>query len=273
MKVRLLIVILLIVSCKKSPSIADISTLDEISYEEMLQQASSNTLIVRDDVVYIDENNNVLSNEEKESRNEDLMYAKWLVNEQNELVMVQLQSRENALKWLSDRPVIKDNSQIDCNQLDMLLERIYRRDQENRSSQAILPKVDSLNLVAIEAVIDKCGMPTIENSGEMGPSAVWLVIQHASADKRKKYFPMLLEASKKGDLDRQDIALMQDRMLMDAGKPQLYGSQVTVDESGEYVLYDLRDPETVDQRRAVMNLMPLKEYLNFFEIEFNVPQK
>lgn len=66
---------------------------------------------------------------------------------------------------------------------------------------------------------------------------------------------------------------MQDRMLMDAGKPQLYGSQVTVNESGEYMLYDLRDPETVDQRRAVMNLMPLKEYLNFFEIEFNVPQK
>ncbi len=104
-------------------------------------------------------------------------------------------------------------------------------------------------------------------------SAIWLVIQHASAEKRTQYFPQLLEASKQGDLERQDIALMQDRMLMDSGKPQLYGSQILMNQDGTYELHELKDPSTVDSRRAMMGMGPLSEYVSHWGLEFNVEQK
>jgi hypothetical protein len=42
----------------------------------------------------------------------------------------------------------------------------------------------------------------------------------------KKYFPQIEEAVKNGDLSKQQYALMKDRILMDEGKPQIYGSQI-----------------------------------------------
>ena len=61
---------------------------------------------------------------------------------------------------------------------------------------------------------------------------------------------------------------MKDRALMHNGEPQIYGSQVVNDE-----LYELVEPEYVDQKREEIGMEPLKDYLNRFGIEFNVEQK
>lgn len=79
---------------------------------------------------------------------------------------------------------------------------------------------------------------------------------------------MLEESAERGDIEWGSIALMKDRALMYDEKPQIYGSQVMNNE-----LYELAEPEYVDQRRAKMGLGPLKEYLKYFDIEFNVEQK
>ena len=55
---------------------------------------------------------------------------------------------------------------------------------------------------------------------------------------------------------------------MHNGEPQIYGSQVA---NGE--LYDLFEPEYVDQKREGIGMEPLKDYLNRLGIEFNVEQK
>ena len=55
---------------------------------------------------------------------------------------------------------------------------------------------------------------------------------------------------------------------MHDGLPQKYGSQVI---GGK--LYQLEDPEFVNQRRKEMGMEPLEEYLARFGIEFNVEQK
>jgi len=58
--------------------------------------------------------------------------------------------------------------------------------------------------------------------------------------------------------------LMKDRMLMDEGKPQIYGSQI---KNGK--LYKLENPETVNERRKEMGLEPIEDYLKYFNIQFN----
>ena len=53
---------------------------------------------------------------------------------------------------------------------------------------------------------------------------------------------------------------MYDRVELAAGRRQLYGSQYKCVD-GQYDVYDLKDPEGVDARRALMGMQPLQDYL------------
>lgn len=53
-------------------------------------------------------------------------------------------------------------------------------------------------------------------------------------------------------------------MLMDEGKPQIYGSQI---KNGK--LYKLENPKTVNERRKEMGMEPIEDYLKYFNIQFN----
>jgi hypothetical protein len=79
-----------------------------------------------------------------------------------------------------------------------------------------------------------------------------------------KYFPLIEKAVKNGDLSKEQYALMKDRILMDEGKPQIFGSQI---KNGK--LYDLEAPETVNERRQEMGLEPIEDYLKRFDITFD----
>ena len=70
------------------------------------------------------------------------------------------------------------------------------------------------------------------------------------------------------------MALMEDRILMGEGEPQIYGSQLRGSgPNGEFELWKIKDPEYVNQRRAEVGLGPLEEYVARWGVEFNVPQK
>ncbi len=246
--------------------------LTRINYDEMTDMIMANKFTMPDDVKYYDKNGNLLSKEEKEALSNELPFANWFINDQNILRKVEFQDLETAMLALKKEPIFRNINQVDCNNLNRILERIHDRDQDNRGDNMIDEEIDHNNLAAIEQILEKCGMPTIANAGEKGMSAIWLVIQHASAEKRTEYFPMLLKAAENGDLERQDIALMQDRMLMDADEPQLYGSQIIMNEDGTYELYDLKEPEKVDARRAIMGLGPLSDYVAYWGLTFDTSQ-
>ncbi|MFD2552706.1 DUF6624 domain-containing protein [Bizionia sediminis] len=166
---------------------------------------------------------------------------------------------------------------IDCKKKAEILDEIYSLDQDMRKSDNhddYNPEIDRQNLVKVVSLIENCGMPTTKEITSKQMSAIWLVFQHADNENRKKYFPLLKKASKNGDLKKSHIALMQDRILMMDGKPQIYGSQITQNnETNKWELYKLDNPEFVDKRRAEVGLEPLKEYVQNWNIEFNVKQK
>ncbi|MNY46168.1 hypothetical protein D3C86_1813250 [compost metagenome] len=59
--------------------------------------------------------------------------------------------------------------------------------------------------------------------GEPTNEAAWYVIQHSK--KIAHYFPMIQEAGASNELPFTKVAMMQDRMLVQEGKEQLYGTQ------------------------------------------------
>lgn len=138
----------------------------------------------------------------------------------------------------------------------------------------LIVKEDSLNTLAVVEIIEEFGWPGKSLVGGKANTAVWLVIQHAPLELQEKYLPLMKASVEKGESQGNQLALLEDRIEMYQGRPQVYGSQITKDmETNEWKLHELIDPEYVDQRRASVGLGPLSEYVKRWNIEFNVPQK
>ena len=79
------------------------------------------------------------------------------------------------------------------------------------------------------------------------------------------------EAVKKGKAQPQDLALLEDRILTNQGKEQIYGSQVRTNEEGKFEFFPIRDEPNVNKRRASVGLPPLEEYAKYFGITYVLP--
>ena len=156
---------------------------------------------------------------------------------------------------------------VNCEEKGQILSEVHESDQRIRKEKDFLKhaKEDHKNQELVISIIEKCGMPTLNEVNQFEMDAIWLGLQHTNKKYRKKYFPQIEAAVNNGDLSKEQYALMKDRILMDDGKPQIYGSQI---KNGK--LYKLEDPENVNERRKEMGLGPIEEYLKFFNIEFEV---
>lgn len=155
---------------------------------------------------------------------------------------------------------------VDCSKKAQILSEVLESDQRIRRSNDFIKyaKEDHRNQELVISIIEKCGMPTLKEVDQRRMDAIWLGLQHSTKEIRKKYFPQVEKAVKNGDLSKGQYALMKDRMLMDEGKPQIYGSQI---ENGK--LYELENPKTVNERRKEMGMEPIEDYLKQFNIQFN----
>ncbi len=121
-------------------------------------------------------------------------------------------------------------------------------------------------------LLDKYGWPTASEVTEYAAAGASLVINHTSYALRSRYFPMLEEAFKKGEAQPLRYAKMRDRLLVEEGKKQLYGTQIKF-ENLMREPYPIKDPEYVDKRREEIGLGPLSPYLKAkFDIDWQVIQ-
>lgn len=147
-----------------------------------------------------------------------------------------------------------------------LLRRFERDQTARRASSAAdfddMSRVDAENLPWLKQVIAEIGWPGQSEVGVDGAHAAWLLVQHADADPQfqRRCLDLLTAAAEQGEATNVDLAYLTDRVLLAEGKPQEFGTQVTA-ENDRWVPCRLRDPDTVDQRRAVVPLEPMTEYL------------
>jgi hypothetical protein len=161
-----------------------------------------------------------------------------------------------------------DIIEVDCSKRGEILEEVYQSDQRIRKQNVPFKefaKEDHKNQELVISLLEKCGMPASEEVSEKQLFIIWLVLQHANKKYRKKYFPEIEKAVNNGDLPKEQYALMKDRILMEEGKPQLYGTQIR---NGK--LYKLESPERVNERRKEMGMEPIEEYLKHYNIEFEI---
>lgn len=154
---------------------------------------------------------------------------------------------------------------------DVLVDKYGWESKEVQDKWTIINVKDSNNLIKVEKILTEYGWLGTDIVGEEGNSTLFLVIQHANTKTQLKYLPMFREAVKSGNAKACDLALMEDRVLLAQGEKQIYGSQLGVDmKTNEYLLSPMIDPDNVDKRREEVGLMPLAEYLNHFELIWDV---
>ena len=129
-----------------------------------------------------------------------------------------------------------------------------------------MQRVDKLNQEQICKILDSRGFVGSDKVGD-AVGTFWAVIQHSDVNIQKKYLPLFQEAAQKGDIAKEGVAMMEDRINMFEGKPQRYGSQIEEDEHGNPRLYQLLDESKVDEWRSEMGMEPLKDYLRKMSIQ------
>lgn len=97
--------------------------------------------------------------------------------------------------------------------------------------------------------------------GDDGVNAAWLLVQHADSDPdfQARVLKVLAARVRRNEFDLGEFAMLTDRVLVHAGKPQRYGTQFGDDGSGLRPGI-MEDPAHVDERRASVGLGPLAEY-------------
>ena len=174
------------------------------------------------------------------------------------------------------RMIIKDQGFMYVGNIER---RKYIKNGGYFSTPAIFPvlameeKNKKENEKRLVELLGKYGWPTTSEVTEYAAAGAALVINHASHALRVKYFPMLEKAFKNGEAQPLRYAKMKDRLLVEEGKKQLYGTQIKF-ENLIRVPYPIKDPKHVDQRRAKIGLGPLRPYLKKrFNIDWQFPQE
>jgi len=124
--------------------------------------------------------------------------------------------------------------------------------------------VDERNRTRLKEIFAKIGFPTRKLVGKDAMYGVFLMLQHSDGDKewQKSQLPNIEKAVKKGDLQGQSYAYLYDRIKINSGEKQLYGSQFSnVDPVTKSVeLAETEDLESLENRRREMGMMPIEMY-------------
>ena len=98
--------------------------------------------------------------------------------------------------------------------------------------------------------------PTRSVVGAAGVRAVWLLVQYDTALQRTALHRMM--ESGPDEALAADVAVLEDRVRLESGRKQLYGSQVWPKSGGSE---PIEDSAHVDMRREAAGLPPLRQAL------------
>lgn len=119
----------------------------------------------------------------------------------------------------------------------------------------------SFRRAIMQSIWESCGELSPEVHGKRSVSLFWVMIQHNDKEMRAHYYSYIEKLVANGELHPEKLALLTDRLLMDYGYEQVYGSQML-----NFKLYPIRNRDSVDIRRAAIELEPLSEYLKRFDL-------
>lgn len=124
-------------------------------------------------------------------------------------------------------------------------------------------KIDRANFDRVAAILDRHDWPVGPGWSEEAETAVWFIVQHSPMgddvpDLMGEILPKVKDSFEAGRLTGWHYAAMYDRHRLRNDGKQLFGTQFRC-EDGEWINPNLTDPDTVDARRAELDMEPVAE--------------
>ena len=145
-----------------------------------------------------------------------------------------------------------------------------RKKAVNNQGDSWDENIDKQNTARMKEIVMQIGWPNISKVGTKPSFNAWLLVQHADMDVEfQKHCLNLMKQEHVGEVALRDIAYLEDRIRINNGQPQLYGTQFFKKE-GKFIPREIEDQENVDQRRKEMGLNTFAEGVKDMEEKYNI---
>jgi hypothetical protein len=160
--------------------------------------------------------------------------------------------RVEFTRWSNEHGMMgqsADMSALTLKQQEKLAEMIGKEAEIDRDNEEWLKKI-----------VNQGGWPLISEVGADGAKAAFTLVQHAGDSKFQEKCLIEMKNLPLTEVHPRAIAYLTDRLLIKAGKKQIYGTQLMFS-NDKFVPMPLQDPENMDQLRESLGLIPMNEYL------------
>lgn len=125
--------------------------------------------------------------------------------------------------------------------------------------------IDKANQQQLLAMLPAEGWFSISRYGRDGALAAFLIVQHSDISLWRRFLPTIEAMARTGEAEGGFFALMYDRLALNEGRPQRYGSQMTCRDGRWAVSEPVEDAAAIDAQRKSVGLNTLEENLKRFE--------
>ena len=131
-------------------------------------------------------------------------------------------------------------------------------------------EIDRKNTERMKEIISEIGWPTRTKVGEKGMKDAWLLVQHADHDLEfQRQCLELMQAENSDEVGKKNLAYLVDRVRVNEGRLQLYGSQFG-EKDGVFVPKPIEDEEHINERRKEMDMGTMAEGIAEMNEKYNV---
>lgn len=123
------------------------------------------------------------------------------------------------------------------------------------------PNVDHENTARMAEIVEQIGWPTRSKVGDEASHLSWLLVQHADANTvfQKRCLDLMRQAPE-GEVEKEDIAYLTDRIQTAEKGTQTYGTQFRSSANEALAPWPIEDEDRVDERRSSMGMRPFAEH-------------
>lgn len=133
---------------------------------------------------------------------------------------------------------------------------------QSKKFEQIEQETFSRHTPILKQIFQVYGFPNYDLVGKKSSNNYWLCVQHCDQDLpfQQTILAAMEPQVKAKKADSKNFAYLTDRVNINSGKPQIYGTQVTYKDRTA-IVKDLADPSYVNQKRLSIGLDSLETYL------------
>lgn len=115
-----------------------------------------------------------------------------------------------------------------------------------------MERIDDMHSIRLKEIIQTFGWPSKKFVGAEASHAAWLLVQHTDRELQERCLELIKDMPE-ADNDPRQAAYLIDKINVRSDRPQIYGTQY-VKKGDDLVMYNVDDPEGLDERRNKLGL-------------------